>query len=165
MNGSNPVSVEQRGGGAQQRFTSSTLASTPSYNMIFKRKKNSEFNSDLPSMSFKRAVSISLGSFSDSVGSRLSSEGSSNDRLFIFTPECGLSNNTPDCSERNYIYQKKSVRSPPTPPQINTLKVSNFLQICQLNYSLLRPMIARGNLSSQTLKAHSVLTCLPREPT
>lgn len=114
MNGSNPVSVEQRGGGAQQRFTSSTLASTPSYNMIFKRK-NSEFNSDLPSMSFKRAVSISLGSFSDSVGSRLSSEGSSNDRLFIFTPECGLSNNTPDCSERNYIYQKKASGLHPPP--------------------------------------------------
>lgn len=39
----------------------------------------------LPSMSLKRAVSMSLGSLSDNVGSRLSNEASSNDRLFIFT--------------------------------------------------------------------------------
>lgn len=37
----------------------------------------------LPSMSLKRAVSISLGSLSDSVGSKVSNEGSSKDRLFI----------------------------------------------------------------------------------
>lgn len=37
----------------------------------------------LPSMSLKRAVSMSLGSLSDSVGSRVSNEGSSKDRLFI----------------------------------------------------------------------------------
>lgn len=35
-------------------------------------------------MSLKRAVSISLGSLSGSVGSRLSNEESSKDRLFIF---------------------------------------------------------------------------------
>lgn len=35
-------------------------------------------------MSLKRAVSISLGSLSGSVGSKLSNEESSKDRLFIF---------------------------------------------------------------------------------
>lgn len=43
-------------------------------------------------MSLKRAVSISLGSLSGSVGSKLSNEGSSKDRLFIFAivPLCNV---------------------------------------------------------------------------
>lgn len=44
----------------------------------------------MSSMSLSRAVSMSLGSFSDSVGSRLSNEGSSNDMLFIFTLVSGF---------------------------------------------------------------------------
>lgn len=41
-------------------------------------------------MSLKRAVSISLGSLSGRVGSRLSNEESSKDRLFIFAILCNV---------------------------------------------------------------------------
>lgn len=54
-------------------------------------------------MSLKRAVSISLGSLSGSVGSKLSNEGSSNDRLFIFAifPLC----NTDCCGAQERIFK------------------------------------------------------------
>lgn len=68
---------------------SSCMAGGAVYGGLSKSPTNSIswllMNCSISSMSLKRAVSISLGSFNDSVGSRLSNEGSSNDRVFIFT--------------------------------------------------------------------------------
>lgn len=80
----------------------------------------------LPSMSLKRAVSMSLGSFRDSVGSRLSNDGSSNDKLSIVTVLSGFPDNKEltVCAiaqrkkkwgnfSRPYICQKSPIPSPP----------------------------------------------------